>query len=71
MSKAREKKLMEDVEASQNAESKQEEQRRLQRHECGEKIQELLDQYGCAINATVTVGDNRVIPSIFLEDIKQ
>ena len=71
MSKAREKKLMEDVEASQNAELKQEEQRRLQRHECGEKIQELLDQYGCAINATVTVGNNRVIPSIFLEDIKQ
>ena len=71
MSKAREKKLMEDVEASQNAESKQEEQRRLQRHECGEKIQELLDQYGCAMNATVTVGNNRVIPSIFLEDIKQ
>jgi len=71
MSKAREKKLMEDVEASQKAELKQEEQRKLQRHECGEKIQELLDQYGCAINATVTVGDNRVIPSIFLEDIKQ
>jgi len=71
MSKAREKKLMEDVEASQNAESKQKEQRRLQRHECGEKIQELLDQYGCAINATVTVGDNTIIPSIFLEDIKQ
>jgi len=71
MSKAREKKLMEDVEASQNAELKQEEQRRLQRHECGEKIQELLDQYGCAMNATVTVGNNRVIPSIFLEDIKQ
>jgi hypothetical protein len=71
MSKVREKKLMENVEASQNAESKQEEQRRLQRHECGEKIQELLDQYGCAINATVTVGNNRVIPSIFLEDIKQ
>ena len=71
MSKVREKKLMENVEASQNAESKQEEQRRLQRHECGEKIQELLDQYGCAINATVTVGNNRVIPAIFLEDIKQ
>ena len=71
MSKVREKKLMEDVEASQNAESKQEEQRKLQRYECGEKIQELLNQYGCVINATVTVGNNRIIPSIFLEDIKQ
>lgn len=71
MSKVREEKILQDVEASQNAESKQEEQRRKQRHECGEKIQELLNQYGCAINATVTVGNNRIIPAIFLEDIKQ
>jgi hypothetical protein len=52
------------------AEMNAKELRQLERQNCEKEIATVLQKYNCALTAQVIVGENRIVPQVFIIDAR-